>query len=385
MRNWRNVRTRLFAQLLVGLLLALTLLTGCGGGGLRHESWPGLSVVDGTIYAANLERVQAFNAETGKLYWSFPDEGDKNVRPFYSTPVLASEFGVHGLLLIAGFKDQTVYALELAESPAERPDDPLWTFAGAAGQYVGSGVVAGDLFLIGNGDGKVYALRLQDGSLAWSFAAGDRVWATPVVIEDVAYIASLDHHLYAVDLATGEERWRLATAGSISGTPAFIDGYLWVGDFAKTLYQIDLQTRKIAWSFQAENWLWATPVVDGVHLYFADVGGYIYALDTETHTMLWDTPVFVDDTIHGRPVLSADGSSLFVAGYEKGEIYVVDTETGALMNWGVKQQNPGRLPGDLAADAERLYTMPILVKERIQAFDLETGKIEWTYPLEQAE
>ena len=141
MKNWRNVRTRLFAPLLVGLLLALTLLTGCGGGGLRHESWPGLSVVDGTIYAANLERVQAFNAETGKLYWSFPDEGDKNVRPFYSTPVLASEFGNHGLLLVAGFKDQTVYALELAESSAERPGDPLWTFSGAAGQYVGLSLI----------------------------------------------------------------------------------------------------------------------------------------------------------------------------------------------------------------------------------------------------
>ncbi len=134
----------------MALLLLVTILTGCGGGGLRHESWPGLLVDNGTIYAANLERVQAFNAETGKLLWSFPEETQKGQQPFYSTPVLAEDYGPHGLLLIAGYKDKTVYALNLGESRAERPD-LLWTFTQAAGQFVGSGVVAGGKFIIGNG------------------------------------------------------------------------------------------------------------------------------------------------------------------------------------------------------------------------------------------
>ncbi len=107
--------------------MLLAVLSGCGGGGLRHESWPGLLVDGDTIFAANLERVQAFNAETGKLLWSYPDETDKELRPFYSTPVLAKDYGDNGLLLIAGYKDQTVYALELGESRAERPD-LAWTF-----------------------------------------------------------------------------------------------------------------------------------------------------------------------------------------------------------------------------------------------------------------
>lgn len=393
MNLWRRIADRLYqrgnkpytgargrmAGAGMALFLLMTVLTGCAGGGLRHESWPGLLVDDGVIYAANLERVQAFNAETGKWLWSYPEESDKELRPFYSTPVLAKDYGAHGLLLIAGYKDKTVYALNLGESRAERPD-LLWTFAQATGQYVGSGVVADDLFIIGNGNGYVYALNLDDGTLAWQFVTKDRVWATPVVVEDTVYIASLDHHLYAIDIATGAERWQVQTGGAISATPVYIDGALWVGDFASTLYQIDLATQQIAWTYTANDWLWTTPIADGTRLYFADVSGHVYALDTTTREMLWGAPTKIDDAIRSRPALNTDGSLLYVAGYKTGVIHALDAETGVEMNWGTITRNPGRLPGDLVTDEANLYAMPILVDERIQAFELATGKITWTYP-----
>lgn len=376
----RAFQRRRAIGVVVALALLMTVLGGCAGGKLRHESWPGLIVDDGVIYAANLERVQAFNAETGKWLWSYPEETDKNLRPFYSTPVLAADSGTHGLLLIAGYKDKTVYALSLGESRAERPD-PLWTFAEATGQYVGSGVVADRKFIIGNGDGYVYALNLADGTLAWKYPTKDRVWATPVVVEDTVYIASLDHRLYAVDVATGAERWQIPMGGAIAATPVYIDGALWVGDFSSTLSQIDLATHQVVWTFTANDWLWATPIADGTRLYFADVGGYVYALDTATHEMLWNAPTEIDDIIRGRPVLNADGSLLYVAGYKKGVIHALDTKTGAVMSWwGEETKNPGRLPGDLATDEINLYAMPILVDTRIQALELATGKSVWTYP-----
>ena len=387
-KSHAGARGRLFGAGLAMFLLA-TVLTGCAGGA-RHESWPGLLVAGDIIYAANLEHVQAFNTETGKLLWSYPEETQKQQQLFYSTPVLAEGYGDYGLLLVAGYKDQTVYALPLGESPAERPDDPLWTFTQATGQYVGSGVVADGKFIIGNGDGSVYALNLEDGALAWQFSTKDRVWATPVVIEETLYegtiyIASLDHNLYAVDVATGAERWHVQTDGAVSATPVYIDGALWVGDFSSTLYQIDLATEQIAWTTTANDWLWASPIADGTKLYFADVGGYVYALDTETREMLWSTPTEIGDIIHGRPALNADGSLLYVAGYKTGTIHALDTDTGAEMNWGSVARNPGRLPGDLAADEVNLYTMPILVDERIQAFELATGKITWNYPSTEPE
>lgn len=392
MSLWRTFTDRLYQrgktlrgamQTVAVLLLLFVVLTGCAGGGLRHESWPGLIVDEGTIYAANLERVQALNAETGKLLWSYPDETDKNSRPFYSTPVLAKDHGDHGLLLIAGYKDKTVYALALGESRAERPD-LLWTFAGAGGQYVGSGTVADGKFIIGNGDGKVYALDLDDGAQMWVFTTKDRVWATPVVVEDTVYIASLDHYLYALDVTTGVEKWKLELGGAVSATPVFIDGALWVGDFTSKLYQIDLAAQQVAWTFEAGDWIWATPIANGTILYFADVGGRVYALNTETRELVWNAPAVIDDVLHSRPALNTDGSLLFVAGHEKGVVHAFDAETGSEMVWGVIARNPGRLPGDLVADESHVYAMPILVSERVQALDLETGKVLWVYPSAEA-
>lgn len=392
MRGWRISPDRLFkrrnrsraASVALVFVILLAVLSGCGGG-LRHESWPGLLVDGDTIFAANLERVQAFNAETGKLLWSYPDETDKNVRPFYSTPVLAEDYGDNGLLLVAGYKDQTVYALALGASRAERPD-LAWQHSTAGGQYVGSGVVADGKFIIGNGDGNVYAFDLNnEGNEAWRFTTGDRVWATPVVVEDTVYVASLDHNLYAVDLATGAEQWHLEMGGAIAATPVYVDGALWVGDFSSTLSQVDLASQSVVWTYEATDWVWATPLLDEATLYFTDVGGHVYALDTGTHDMLWHAPALIEDVLRGQPALSAEGDLLYVAGYEKGIVHALDAATGVEMNWGTVERTPGRLPGDLKTDDEHLYVMPILVGARVKALDPETGKAVWVFPPQEAD
>ncbi len=373
-------RHRLQWQSLLVLLLLVFVLGGCAGGGLRHESWPGMISVDGTLYVANLGHIEALNAETGKVYWSFPAVDEKKQQPFYATPVLVPEVGDYGLLVVACFTDRTVYGLSLGASPAERPDE-VWRFDAAGGQYVGTGVVANGLFLIGNGDGKVYALNVSDGTLVWEFATRDRVWATPVVVDGTVYVASLDHHLYAVDLQSGVEQWSLEAEGAIAATPVVAGGHLWVGDFASKLYQVDLDARAVSWTFTASNWLWATPVPSGGTLYVVDMGGTVYALDTETLTMVWDAPALVGDVVRGRPALSSDGSLLYVAGYEKGQVVAIDTASGLVQqSWGMALVDPGRLPGDLVLDDERLYTMPVLVTERVQAFDPASGELLWSSP-----
>jgi len=360
-------------------LLVLVLVSGCAGG-QRHESWPGLLESDGTLYTADLEHVQALNSETGKVYWSFPFDEDREAGPFYSAPMLAPDAAENGLLLVAGFKAQTVYGLALGASPAERPDE-LWRFQGAAGQYVGTGTVAGDLFIIGNGDGKVYALSLEDGAKVWEYATKDRVWAKPLVIDDRVYVASLDHFLYVLDLNSGAEVWRFEAEGSIAATPVFAGGDVWIGDFASKLYQIDLEAQDAVWTLEASDWLWATPIESDGILYFADVGGNVYALNVSDHTMAWDAPVSVGDVVHGRPALSPDGGLLYVAGFERGGVHAIDTATGNLRtSWGTVQESPGRLPGDLVTDGERLYSMPIMVPARVQSFSLVNGDLLWTAP-----
>ena len=386
MQFWRKtltrpmaLRTRAVGRLVLGLALALMILVGCGRGG-RHESWPGMTVVEGVIYAANLENVQALDAETGAHYWDFPGDNEEDLGPFYTPPAYVEDYGAHGLLIAAGFKDQTVYALSLGESAETTPNE-LWRFSGAGGQYVGGGVVADGTYIIGNGDGNVYALSLETGNELWTFPTGDRVWATPVVSGDSVYVASLDHHLYAIDIETGGELWSIEFEGALSATPVLAGERLWIGDFTSTLHEVDLSKGEIVWEYEALDWLWATPQLSGSTLYFSDVSGHVYALDIETREMIWNEPALIDDIVHGRPALNAEETMLFVPGFEKGQIHALDVSTGSEVSWGTALETPGRLPGNLVADDARLYAMPILIDARVRAFDLDNGGLVWQYPV----
>lgn len=386
--------------ILVGALVALPLLlSGCSGG-VRQESWPGLLVEGDVVYAAATNHIAALDAATGAPLWTYPLEPSQNIGPFYAAPVFDE---ADNLLLVAGFKDRAVYALRTEPDLSDQAR-VVWRFpeavaaqgfhfpweqqptGGAEGQYVSGGVIAGDLFLIGNGDGNLYALRLADGSVAWSFTTGDRIWSTPVVdaAKDVVYIASLDHHLYALALADGALLWDMQTDGAVSAVPALVGNSLWVGDFNSTLYEISTQDGSILWRFSGASWFWSTPVISGTTLFQADGDGNVYALDMETRSQLW-TPVNVGDTVRGQPVLSPDGALLLVPGYTRGLIHALDPATGAEVPWGLAPATPGRLPGNLTADGERVYAMPILVAQYVRAYGFADGRLLWEYPIQSTE
>ncbi len=382
MRRW---------SLLLGLaLFALVALTGCSGG-TRQESWPGLSVEGDVVVVADVEYLEGLDAATGQRLWAYPEDAKTgSAIGFYATPYYDAE---HGLLFTAGFRDKTVHAFRVGQSLREAPHH-LWSFPavdedgktksngeGAKGQYVAGGTVAGDLFLIGNGDGSLYALDVEDGSLAWSFATGDRIWSVPLVLSGTVYVTSLDHHLYALALEDGTLKWQVETAGAVAMSPVYAAGSLWIGDFGYRLYRIDPQSGEVQWTFtEGKDWFWATPVVGEGTLYFTDVSGNVWAFDVEDASLRWQ--VAVDGAVfRGRGYLSLDGTRLYEPDYIHGRVYVFDTENGEPIEWGVRLENPGRLPGDIAGDGERLYTMPAFIEQRVQTFDLTSGELVWEYAI----
>ncbi|MEA3308404.1 MAG: PQQ-binding-like beta-propeller repeat protein [Chloroflexota bacterium] len=376
MKFWQNISTSFRSQwALVGLLALLLLaFTGCSGAA-RAESWPGLLVHEDILYAANGAQVQAFESQTGKSLWAFPAEADAKNK-FYSAPVIDTE---RNLLLVAGFKDKTVYALRLGDSSDQTPG-LAWAFSDAGGQYVGSGTIAGDLFLIGNGDGQLYAINLADGSLEWSFATRDRIWTTPLVVDETVYVASSDHHLYALKVSDGVEQWQLETKGALASSPVWAADHIWLGDFGDQLYQIDPQAGEVVWTFEdGENWFWATPLVLESTIYFADVGGAVFAFDINSHELLWRTDIKA--VFRGQGIVDTAGGRLLLPAYERGLIYALDAKTGDKLPWGEVMENPGRLPGSLVTDGERVYAAPIMITTRAQVFEISDGKELWHYPV----
>ncbi len=82
----------------------------------------------------------------------------------------------------------------------------LWEFQG--GGPMGSPVVDGPRILVGCGDGQLYALSADDGSLLWSYASGEELGSAPTVSNGMVFVLSNSDTLFALEAETGKWAWR---------------------------------------------------------------------------------------------------------------------------------------------------------------------------------
>jgi outer membrane protein assembly factor BamB len=363
---------------ILGALLVAS-VSSCSGTAAA-TSWPGLVIVDGVIYAADLEQVQALDAETGETIWAYPvDTKEARAGLFYVTPAVDDE---HVIVASAAPPSGMLSSPQNIVWALDRDGRELWTFRSAEGQYVEGGAIGGGFFIIGNSDGNVYALDLQNGQLRWKFETGHRVWATPLIVGDTVYIGSMDRTLYALNLANGNEIWRFDAEGAFAGTPVTIDGTLYTGTFANNFYAIDAETGTPVWEkpFTSENWFWGGPVADGEIIYVSDVDGVVYAIDSNTGSAMWQEALTADNgkpaPVRAAVALSEDGKQLYV-GSENGTLHALDTTDDGRVVWSAS--NDGQIYSDPVVDGIYIYQAIIRQTERIVAFN-EVGARIWAHP-----
>jgi outer membrane protein assembly factor BamB len=325
------------------------------------------------LYAADLEQVRLMNAADADPLWSFPMDPKEDKRGvFYVTPavdekhvIVASQMPATGFL---GRPRNVVWALDRENGGL------LWSFDGAAGQYIEGGAIGGDVFVIGNSDGYVYALNVESGARKWAFGTGHRAWATPLIVSDTVYVGSMDRHLYALNLSNGQVRWDFHAEGAFASAPALRDGTLYIGAFDDWLYAIDADTGAERWRFAGENWFWGSPVVYGDVVYAVDVNGNVYAVEAEIGGQIWRQSL--DTSVRAGPALTEDGSQLFV-GSKNGTLYTLDTADGFVM-W--SRESEGQVLSTPVVNGSVVYELLIYGPHRIRAFHVDNGREIWNYP-----
>ena len=369
-RFWRR-------RWLIALAVLAVLLVGVSGcaGGVRPMSWTGLTVVGDRLYVADLEQVRALNPSDSSPVWSFPSDPQQDRRGvFYVTPavdekrvIVASQVPPAGFL---GQPKNVVWALD-RDTGRE-----LWRFDGAAGQYVEGGALSSEIFVIGNSNGKVYALDAEGGTLRWVFETGHRVWATPLIVSDTVYVGSMDRHFYALNLSDGKVRWDFKSEGAFASTPALRNETLYIGAFDDRLYAIDARTGTERWRFAGENWFWGSPAVYSDTVYAADVNGNVYAVNAETGAQVWHAAL--EAPMRAGPALSEDGSRLFV-GSQNGTLYALDTADGFVL-WSSASEKQVQVLSTPAVSGTVVYETLLYGPYRIQALYVDNGRQVWAYP-----
>ncbi len=344
---------------LIGLLLALSVLLGGCATGLVASSWPGVTVDAENAYIAGGPYVYAVNLQTGAEVWRFPAKA-ATATPFYATPMLTPD----GQLIVGSF-DHKLYSLN-PQSGAQN-----WVFDQAKDRWIGGVLVADDAIYAANADYNLYALTFT-GTLKWvaPFQADQAIWGSPVSDGANVYFGTLGRHVYAVNAQTGRQTWVQTVDGAILGSPALgPNNSLYVGTYGGVLVALNTRNGEIIQQETASSWIWSGPAQDGVNVYFGDANGMFYAFPMTGAGQPWTQQL--NGAIVGSPLVSG---STIVVGTESGNVYFMDN-TG-------QNVRPVSIAGKIYAAPVAAGTLvlvaPTEVDNLLVALD-QNGATQWSF------
>lgn len=281
------------------------------------------AVVRGLIYAGTVDGyLICLDAQSGDERWRYQSRGAIN-----ETPV------VSGRTLVFSNEADQVYGLDAVKGTykwqykSETPEE--YTLRGHAGV-----AVDGELVFTGFSNGTMVALRLENGSVAWSTSLkgeADKfvdVDATPVVVDATVFVASSSGGLYALDKTTGLIKWRspifdAAAPGAtgVTGSLAADRKRIYVAAADLGIYALDHDGNVVWRQGTLGAGEPATPVVYGDVLLYTLAGAGMYVADRKTGEVYeWFDP---GEGVSATPTV-ADGGVFVMS--NRGFVYAFDLE-----------------------------------------------------------
>ncbi|MBV9328621.1 MAG: PQQ-like beta-propeller repeat protein [Chloroflexi bacterium] len=330
---------------------------------------------DGTIYATNFLgwlfalKDSPSSANGLDLAWRFrPPNGS----PEHCTPVVGRDGTIFCSFMIGPLATpkSTLYALRPPSSGLDGqvvwqtdlpPGGPPMVPAGATPSQGPDGT----LYIV-NASGILFAIDPVGGQVKWTAQIGNGqpaqfgqvVKVAPAVAPDgTVYVGSLTGSLYAVAPPSGSGnqgsvKWNFDFGEHLGSTPLLTapvtappnrgqdgvgtgasasignDGTVYIGSNNSNFYAIDPNGQQ-KWMYEAERELagiWTTAALseDRSTLYFGANKGGIYALDTQSGALKWQFNI--TGSVYGSPALDAGGT--LYTGSTVGHVFSVSTSTG---------------------------------------------------------
>lgn len=291
---------------------------------------------DGVVYAGSGDgRMYAIDLRSGAEVWRF-DCGS----PIHSTAALSDTLVV--------FQDRAgrITALD------RRAGTKRWELrTGAAlplawgyesgDHFVSSPVITGSTVVVGAADGRVYSLRLADGSLQWSTSLGEPLRSSVAVDREQVIAATMNGRIVSLSRRDGTQQWAFTTEGagldsskfgfdrrSIQSSPALTDDTMYAGSRDGKLYALDRATGTLRWrNDHGTSWvITSVAVANGVVYAASSDAAFVQALDAKSGAELWRTPTGVP--VWSSPALTP--SAVIVADHA-GRIRALDSANGRVL------------------------------------------------------
>jgi outer membrane protein assembly factor BamB len=231
------------------------------------------AVVGNTLYIGSWDSyLYALDTETGLEKWSFKTGEDPTIHNqvgFQSSPAV-----VDGTVYV-GCRDAHVYAIDAATGHKK------WDYPTSKSWVIGTPAVRDGVVYVGTSDSSRFmALDAKNGRLRFNFDAKAYVFSSAALAGDLAYVGDHNGRLYAIDIKSGKLAWEFQAPGSKADPLKILnsDGSLnqevlyapVFGDFEDMYIGI--------YKFTTIGSIMSSPVVDKGVVYFGSMDGNLYAL-----------------------------------------------------------------------------------------------------------
>jgi outer membrane protein assembly factor BamB len=296
------------------------------------------------------------------VLWTYHAPGDS---AFDATPVIA------GGTIYIGDSDGTIDAVRLADGTA------AWTKKlGDAGFLAGAAWDQGRLY-VGDSNGVVRCLSADDGSEVWRADVGAEVYAGPMVHDHDVLVTCEAGTLTCLDAATGKERWHFHIEAPLRCTPTIVAGHVLLAGCDSKLHLIDVTSGTETGAVGIDAPTGSTAAAGDRRVYFGTEGGTFYAIDLPADS---DKPPVVAwtyrDPERSQPIRSAAAANehLVVYGSQGKAVFGLNPTDGKLI-WKLPTQS-------------RVDSSPVIAGERVVAatdrgvlylIDVKSGEAKWQF------
>jgi len=184
-------------------------------------------------------------------------------------------------------------------------------------------IIVDNRLIVSSREGVLLAFELDDGELAWTFQADQRLTAGPSFGHDRLFQPADQGWLYAVSADSGCEMFRVRLDGPLVNAVAVADrvyGAVMTGQ----VYGLNPEDGSVVWQTQLDGPIWTSPAVAGESVFVGHSGGELAALDGATGRVLWRYDL--GEVVRASALVLGE---YVVAGTMTGRVLVLDAESGA--------------------------------------------------------
>ena len=304
-------------------------------------------VFDGKIYTMDTNaRLTAFNVANGKQIWKKelrPKAEDEEVITggiSYSSGRLFATSGYNEVFAINPDNGQEIWKVRL-KSPSRAAPTAL----------------DGRVYVV-TVDNNVLALNEEDGTISWEYEglteqAGLVGMASPAANKDIVIPVFTSGEMYALRVENGSVAWSetlsplrrysgIQSIADIRGMPVLDRGMVYAISYGGKMVALDERTGARVW--QREIGSSETPWIAGNHIFVITTNNQITSLGSDTGAISWVTqlPRFLNEEKQEDPVVLKGpilaGGRLIIAG-SAGMVYELNPVDGKIINqWSLKSR-----------------------------------------------